>query len=62
MPNRKSAQQMASQIEASLSFVHRANIEIYKRLLATGLSNGDRQLIQKQLANEEAALFTLIDK
>ena len=53
---------MASQIEASLSFVHRANIEIYKRLLATDLSDSDRQLIQAQLANEEAALFTLIGK
>ena len=53
---------MASQIETSLVFVHRANIERYKRLLATNLSDEDRLLIRGQLAKEELALLRLDGK
>jgi len=62
MPHRKSAYWMASQIETSLVFVHRANIERYKRLLATNLSDEDRLLIRGQLAKEELALLRLDGK
>lgn len=41
-----SARRSLAQIEASLSFVHQANIERYKSLLKTDLSDGDRLLIR----------------
>ena len=56
MPEQESAPRSLAQIEASLSFVHQANIERYKSLLKTDLSDGDRLLIRGQLAEEEAAL------
>ena len=51
-----SARRSLAQIEASLSFVHQANIERYKSLLKTDLSDGDHLLIREQLAEGEAAL------
>jgi hypothetical protein len=62
MPQRRSAHQMASQIDTSMMFVHRANIERYKGLLTTDLSEGDRTLIQRRLAEEEASLRKLTGK
>ena len=56
MPEQELARRSLAQIEASLSFVHQANIERYKSLLKTDLSDGDRLLIRGQLAEEEAAL------
>ena len=61
MPQRRSAHQMASQIDTSM-FVHRTNIERYKWLLTTNLSEGDRTLIQRRLAEEEASLLKLAGK
>lgn len=62
MPQLRSAHQMASQIDTSMTFVRRTNIERYKWLLTTDLSEGDRTLIQRRLAEEEALLFKLAGK
>ena len=43
-------------------FVHRTNIERYKSLLTTDLSEGDRTLIQRRIAEEEALLLKLAGK
>ena len=53
---------MASQIDTSMMFVHRTNIERYKWLLTTNLSEGDRTLIRRRLAEEEASLLKLAGK
>jgi hypothetical protein len=53
---------MASQIDTSMIFVHQTNIERYKWLLTTDLSVGDRTLIQRRLAEEEALLLKLAGK
>ncbi|HTO60266.1 MAG TPA: hypothetical protein VMM15_03315 [Bradyrhizobium sp.] len=62
MPQQRSAHQMASQIDTSMMFVHRTNIERYKWLLTTDLSEGDRTLIKRRLAEEEALLLKLAGK
>jgi hypothetical protein len=62
MPEQESARRSLAQIEASLSFVHQANIERYKSLLKTDLSDGERLLIRGQLAEEEAALCKMAGK
>lgn len=59
MSQGKPAEEMASNIDTSMMFLHRANIERYKRLLTADLSGDDRALIQRQLAREEAALLKL---
>ena len=56
MPKREAARHSMSQIEASLSFVHRANIARYNKLLGTDLTDSERLVIKRQLAEEEAAL------
>jgi hypothetical protein len=53
---------MASQIDTSMTFVHRTNIERYNRLLTTDLSEGDRTFIRRRLAEEEASLRKLAGK
>jgi hypothetical protein len=53
---------MASQIDTSMTFVRRTNIERYKWLLTMDLSEGDRMLIQRRLAEEEALLLKLAGK
>ncbi|HXZ21269.1 MAG TPA: hypothetical protein VEH78_00725 [Pseudolabrys sp.] len=56
MPKREAARRSISQIEAALCFVHRTNITRYKKLLATDLADSERLVVQRQLAEEEAAL------
>ena len=51
-----SAHRLASETEASFSFVHRANIERYKKLLGTYLTDSERVFVQRRLKEEEAAL------
>ena len=53
------ARQAFSQIEVSMLFVHRANIERYKKLLSTPLSDHERLLIEGQIAEEERGLKAL---
>jgi len=58
----KSAQDTVSQIDVSMAFVHRANIERYKWLLTTSLNGKDRGLIERQLSEEQASLLKLTEK
>jgi len=48
-----------SQIEVSLLFVHRANLQIYKKLLATDLSDTERMLFLRKITEAEEALIKL---
>jgi len=50
------ARRLASQIETSLAFVHRVNIERYKKLLGTDLTSEERTLILSRITEEESAL------
>jgi hypothetical protein len=52
MPGRR----LASQIETSLAFVHRVNIERYKKLLGTDLTSDERAFILNRITEEESAL------
>ena len=38
------------------SWVHQANIERYRRMLATALTPAERQFIERRICEEEAAL------
>jgi len=59
MPETATARRAMLQIEVSMIFVHRANIERYKKLLATALSAEERRVIECQMSTEEAALSKL---
>ena len=48
--------QWLSQLEASLFFAHQANIQRYKNLLGTYLSDAERMLVEQRLAEEQRAL------
>jgi hypothetical protein len=58
MPQRQLARRSLSEIEVSLLFVHRANLQIYKKLLATDLSDTERTLVLRK-TEEEATLIKL---
>ena len=49
----------AKAIGTSLSFVHRANIERYRKLLQTVLTEHERAFIQRRLDEEQDALASL---
>jgi len=51
-----SAQPFTSGVEASLSFAHRMNIERYKKLLASNLTDVEREFVKRRLAEEEVDL------
>lgn len=48
-----------SQMEQSFDFAHRSNIERYKRLLQTHLTEHERAFIQRRLEEERRALALL---
>jgi hypothetical protein len=50
---------LASQIESSLMFAHRTNIQRYQNLLGTDLSDDERLFVQRRLAEEKLALRQL---
>lgn len=52
-------QKATSQIEQSLLFAHRSNIERYERLLQTHLTDHERAFIQRRLDEERRALDLL---
>lgn len=51
-----STHRLVSEIEASFSFAHRANIERYKKLLGTYLTDDERVFVQRRLEEEKAGL------
>jgi hypothetical protein len=59
---------MTSDMQKVLVFVHRANIDRYRRLLKTCLTVNERQFIERRLGEEEKAFLevvqgaTLIDR
>ena len=59
MSQSESARRSLSQIEASLSFFHRANLQRYRKLLGTNLSDRERMTVHSRLVEEEAALRRL---
>lgn len=52
---------MAADFDASIRSAHRANIDRYRRLLRSQLTDHERQFIARRLAEEEAALRGVID-
>ncbi len=54
--------QSMSQPNAALSFAHRDNIERYRRILRTYLTEIERIFVQRRLAEEQAALERLASK
>jgi hypothetical protein len=61
LPQRKTMpkKQPTSQLHAAMSFAHRENIERYKRILRTHLTENERGFLQRRLAEEQAALAQL---
>jgi hypothetical protein len=47
---------MTSELNKALRSAHRANIDRYRRLLKTHLTDGERQFVERRIAEEEAAL------
>lgn len=50
---------MNSKLQESLLFAHRANIDRYRRLLRTHLTDHERAFIKRRLAEEERALLEI---
>jgi len=49
-----------SELEASMLFAHRANIERYGKLLKTYLTDVERTFVKHRLTEEQAALDQLL--
>jgi hypothetical protein len=49
-----------SELDAALSFAHRANIERYTKILGTYLTGTERDFVQRRLAEEQAALEPML--
>ena len=47
---------MTLELHTNLEFAHRANIDKYKRILATYLTEEERHLVERRLAEEQASL------
>ena len=47
---------MSSDLKTALCSAHRANIDRYRQILRTHLSDEERQFVERQIAEEEAAL------
>lgn len=54
-----SVPQRGPELEASMLFAHRANIERYRKLLRTTLTAHERAFVKQRLAEEQAALNQL---
>lgn len=50
---------MTSDHENALRWAHRANIDRYRRILATPLTETERQFVQNRLAEEQRAMERL---
>ncbi len=47
---------MTSELHTNPKFGHRANIDRYKKVLATYLTDGERHYVERRLAEEQASL------
>ena len=50
------AKRLTSELEAAMLFACRANIERYKNILETHLTDDERVFVQRRLAEEQAFL------
>jgi hypothetical protein len=50
---------MTSDLNKALRSAHRANIDRYRRLLQTHLSDNERQFVERRIAEEQQALQRL---
>ena len=48
-----------SDMKAAFLFAHQSNIEKYKKILATDLTDHERRFVQRRLAEEQTALEQL---
>ena len=51
---------MTSGLQSTLRRAHEANIERYRRLLETYLTENERRFVQRRLAEEREALWQLV--
>jgi hypothetical protein len=51
---------MTSDLKRALRSAHRANIDRYRRILKTGLTDTERQFVERRLAEEHAALQQIV--
>lgn len=47
---------MTVELHTKLKFAHRANIDRYKRVLATHLTDEERRFVERRLSEEQASL------
>lgn len=47
---------MTADLDRAIQAVHRANVDRYRRLLATHLTGHERQFIERRMAEEQEAL------
>jgi hypothetical protein len=52
---------MTSDLNKALRSAHRANIDRYRRLLQSNLSDDERQFVVRRIAEEQRALRRLAD-
>jgi len=50
---------MAARLDETLKWVHRANIERYRRILQTPLSNEERSFVRRRIGEEQQAMTEL---
>lgn len=50
---------MRKDLDDALRWAHHANIERYRRLLATGLTANEREFIERRIAEEQEALLQI---
>jgi hypothetical protein len=53
---------MTSNLQNSLIYAHRANIDRYRMLLKTYLTGNERQFIERRLGEEEKALMEIAQR
>ena len=51
---------MTSDLNNALQAAHRANIDRYRRLLATHLTDHERQFVEQRIAEEQQALQQIV--
>ena len=52
---------MTSELNKALRSAHRANIDRYRRLLQSNLSDNEREFVERRIAEEQRALQRLAD-
>lgn len=53
---------MSLDLRNAFPFARRANVERYRRLLSTYLTENEREFVERRLAEEEAALRDIVQR